>query len=55
MKTSGLATLVLKAVGMALGIAVVVLNALRAAAVETSLSLLGLAVFALGLALLIRE
>jgi uncharacterized membrane protein len=44
--------LVLKAVGMAMGVASVVLSILRAAPVETNVMLLGIGVFALGLALL---
>ncbi len=55
MKTSNMVALVLKAVGMAMGIAVVVLNMLRAASVETSLLLLGIGLFAVGLAALSRE
>ena len=55
MKSSGIVTLVLKAVGMAMGVAVVVLSTLKAVPAETSISLLGLGLFALGLALLTRE
>jgi hypothetical protein len=44
--------IVLKAVGMAMGVASVVLSILRAAPVETNVMLLGIGVFALGLALL---
>jgi hypothetical protein len=44
--------LVLKAVGMAMGVCSVVLSILRAAPVETNVMLLGIGVFALGLALL---
>ena len=55
MKSSGIVTLVLKAVGMAMGVEVVVLSTLKAVPAETSISLLGLGLFALGLALLTRE
>jgi hypothetical protein len=55
MKSSGIVTLVLKAVGMAMGVAVVVLSVLKAVPAGTSITLLGLGVFALGLALLTRE
>jgi hypothetical protein len=44
--------LVLKGVGMAMGVCSVVLSILRAAPVETNVMLLGIGVFALGLAAL---
>jgi len=47
--------LVLKAVGMAMGVASVVLSILRVVPVETNVMLLGIGVFALGLAALDRE
>ena len=47
--------LVLKAVGMAMGVASVVLSLLRVAPVETNVMLPGIGVFALGLAALDRE
>ena len=47
--------LVLKAVGMAMGVASVVLSVLRIVPVETNVMLLGIGVFALGLAALDRE
>jgi hypothetical protein len=47
--------LVLKAVGMAMGVASVVLSLLRVAPVETNVMLLGIGLFALGLAALDRE
>ena len=47
--------LVLKAVGMAMGVASVVLSVLKAVPVETNVLLLGIGVFALGLAALDRE
>jgi hypothetical protein len=47
--------IVLKAVGMAMGVASVVLSLLGAAPVETNVILLGIGVFALGLAALDRE
>ena len=55
MKSSGIVALVLKAVGMAMGVAVVVLSILKAVPAETNITLLGLGVFALGLALLQKE
>ncbi len=55
MKTSNVVNLVLKAVGMAMGIAVVVLSILKTAPTETSILLLGIGVFALGLAALSKE
>jgi hypothetical protein len=55
MKKSKTITLVLKAVGIATGVAVVVINVLRVTSVETSITLLGIGVFALGLAALSRE
>ena len=55
MKTSNTITLVLKAVGMAMGVAVVVLNILKTVSAETSIMLLGIGMFALGLAMLSRE
>lgn len=45
---------VLKAVGMAMGVASVVLSILRVVPVETNVMLLGIGVFALGLAALDR-
>ncbi|GAB4544089.1 MAG: hypothetical protein Fur002_16970 [Anaerolineales bacterium] len=50
-----LTALVLKAVGMAMGVAVIVLGILKAADVETSVTLLGIGLFALGLAALNEE
>jgi len=47
--------LVLKAVGMAMGVASVVLSVLRTVPAETNVMLLGIGVFALGLAALDRE
>jgi len=47
--------LVLKAVGMAMGVASVVLSLLRTVPVETNVILLGIGVFALGLAALDRD
>ena len=47
--------LVLKAVGMAMGVASVVLSVLGAVPVQTNVLLLGIGVFALGLAALDRE
>jgi len=47
--------LVLKAVGMAMGVASVVLSLLRTVPAETNVMLLGIGVFALGLAALDRE
>jgi hypothetical protein len=47
--------LVLKAVGTAMGVASVVLSVLRTVPVETNVMLLGIGVFALGLAALDRE
>jgi hypothetical protein len=47
--------IVLRAVGMAMGVASVVLSVLRVAPVETNVMLLGIGVFALGLAALDRE
>lgn len=44
--------LVLKAVGMAMGVVSVVLSFLRTAPVETNVMLLGIGLFALGLAAL---
>ena len=44
--------LVLKAVGMAMGVASVVLSFLRTTPVETNVMLLGIGLFALGLAAL---
>jgi len=52
---SHLVQLVLKAVGMAMGVASVVLSVLRAVPVETNVFLLGIGVFALGLAALDTE
>jgi hypothetical protein len=54
-ESSGITQLVLKAVGMAMGIASVVLSILRSVPVETNVILLGIGVFALGLAALDRE
>jgi len=44
-----------KGVGMAMGVAVVVLGILKAAEVETFIALLGIGLFALGLAALNEE
>ena len=55
MKTPQLISLILKAVGMAMGVAVVVLNALKTASTETNITLLGIGMFALGLAMLSKE
>ena len=52
---SGILQLILKAVGMAMGVASVVLSVLRTVPVETNVILLGIGVFALGLAALDRE
>jgi hypothetical protein len=52
---SEIVQLVLKAVGMAMGVASVVLSVLKAVPVETNVMLLGIAVFALGLAALDRD
>jgi hypothetical protein len=52
---SGIVQLILKAVGMAMGVASVVLSVLKAVPVETNVLLLGIGVFALGLAALDRE
>ena len=54
-ESSGITQLVLKAVGMAMGVASVVLSVLRVAPVETNVVLLGIGLFALGLAALDRE
>ena len=48
-------SIALKGVGMAMGVAVVVLGILKAATVETSITLLGIGLFALGLAALNEE
>ena len=45
-------TLVCKAVALAMGVAVIVLGALRGATVETRVTLLGIGLFALALAAL---
>jgi hypothetical protein len=55
MKPSNVVTIVLKAVGMAMGVVVVVLSALKVTSGETSITLLGIGVFALGLAALSKE
>jgi hypothetical protein len=47
--------LVLKGVGMAMGVCSVVLSFLRAAPVETNVMLLGIGLFALGLAALNQD
>ena len=47
--------LVLKGVGMAMGVCSVVLSILRAAPVETNVMLLGIGLFALGLAALNQD
>jgi hypothetical protein len=52
---SGILQLVLKAVGMAMGVASVVLSLLGTVPVQTNVILLGIGVFALGLAALDRE
>jgi len=52
---SEIVQLVLKAVGMAMGVASVVLSVLKAAPMETIVLLLGIGVFALGLAALDRD
>ena len=52
---SEIVQLVLKAVGMAMGVASVVLSVLGTVPVETNVILLGIGVFALGLAALDRE
>jgi hypothetical protein len=52
---SEIVQLVLKAVGMAMGVASVVLSVLKAAPVETNVTLLGIGVFALGLAALNQD
>ena len=52
---SKIVQLVLKAVGMAMGVASVVLSLLGVAPVETNVILLGIGVFALGLAALDAE
>jgi hypothetical protein len=54
-ESSGITQLVLKAVGMAMGTASVVLSILRSVPVETNVILLGIGVLALGLAALDRE
>jgi hypothetical protein len=54
-ESSGITQLMLKAVGMAMGVASVVLSILRSVPVETNVILLGIGVFALGLAALDRE
>ena len=51
----GIVQLVLKAVGMAMGVASVVLSVLGTVPVQTNVILLGIGVFALGLAALDRE
>jgi len=48
-------SIVLKAVGMAMGVAVIVLSMLSAATPETYTSLLGIGLFALGAAALQKE
>jgi len=52
---SEIVQLVLRAVGMAMGVASVVLSVLKAVPVETNVLLLGIGVFALGLAALDRD
>jgi len=52
---SELVQLVLKAVGMAMGVASVVLSVLGTVPVQTNVMLLGIGLFALGLAALDRE
>ena len=52
---SEIVQLVLKAVGMAMGVASVVLSVLGTVPAETNVMLLGIGVFALGLAALDRE
>ena len=52
---SEIVQLVLKAVGMAMGVASVVLSALGTVPVQTNVMLLGIGLFALGLAALDRE
>lgn len=52
---SEIVQLVLKAVGMAMGVASVVLSVLRTVPVETNVILLGIGVLALGLAALDTE
>jgi len=52
---SEIVQLVLKAVGMAMGVASVVLSFLRTVPVQTNVMLLGIGLFALGLAALDRE
>jgi hypothetical protein len=47
--------IVFKAVGMAMGVAVVVLSILKAAGTETYVLLLGIGLFCLGLAALQKE
>jgi len=51
----GIVQLVLKAVGMAMGVASVVLSILGTVPVQTNVILLGIGVFALGLAALDQE
>jgi len=52
---SEIVQLVLKAVGMAMGVASVVLSVLGTVPVQTNVMLLGIGLFALGLAALDRE
>lgn len=47
--------IIFKAVGMAMGVAVIVLTILKAASVETSITLLGTGLFCLGVAVLQKE
>ena len=48
-------SIVFKAVGLAMGVAVIVLNILKAASIETSITLLGTGLFCLGMAALQKE
>jgi len=52
MKNQRILALVLKAIGLAMGVAVVVLSVLSAATVQTMVLLLGIGLFAVGLAML---
>ncbi len=52
MKNQPMVGLVLKAIGLAMGVAVVVLSVLNTATVQTMVSLLGIGLFAVALAML---
>jgi hypothetical protein len=53
-KNSSIVNLVFKAVALAMGVAVVVLNTLNAASTNTSITLLGIGLFCLAVASLSR-